>query len=964
MFFSQKTLYGSEFSGVERVRKCDKSGGFEGGFDPLHDNNGKPSDEMDFDLSDPTCQGVLLGAYLGIKASILGTSCACGVNCTPRVGFSPYKDAKDIVSSGKKAYTDSTCRAAILAGATGLVVSFSPFFGVYEVAKDNFNNIKVCGHDWKLPDPNNYTISQETGSYSERVKLSKSATANIQSATSDSSENKMYREWFYSGKEFYDRPNDGETCIDPSSGNPQKYYFRGLNSANYFCEKYNPMYHSERRDDYKKAYDCCLKRSQNYICLEKSSGILSDHIFCKADSKCVFKNNTSVTFEAYRRDSGRLICARSQSLCPFNFSIGGGTIYPVYYRDGKGEGNDFKPFNTEKLEPVETVTAPASPGSPASSVTCGTEADPDSEVRDPKSCKTNAKLGKLKNYCQYYTHCTIVGNKPYVANLDAISPYYSKACIDFVGDSQNGIVKVVGSNGVTYDGGIAFGHQKNFSAPIVQCLKETVGNIFTNTAGHSKCSDGSFGNPLNECKNSLNQDNYAQIGTFVYKKGNKVKENSLFENLQRKLKNIITIVLTISVTFLGFKILMGKVDLENKKEIMIYLIKIGFVIYFVNGNAWKDVFFDGIYNGSNEISRILFKIKSGEEDGGACNFGSQYNSKTGEKNVTSASYPAGKEYLMVWDTLDCKIMQYLNYKPGLSSSTIALLIIAGICTGGVGITLSFSILIMAFCLISTVIRAIHIFVGSAIAIIIYVFVSPIIIPLVLFEKTKSIFDAWLTNLMGFALSPIVLFAYLAIFITLSEEIIFAGAKSFKDGNVDCGKYCTDINGVRHDEKNCKVGDGYSDIIDPLNESVACIINFNEFKKDNGFAFFGIVLPSVGKLLEPGYAELRIILVLKTALFLFILAKFMDEIPDITSRLTGQSIDVKTIGYIDALKKFTSVVRGIQKRGVRLTKKGASAGLSRIREDASKSNDKGDSSDSGGTKDSAGGGGGGDSGEKS
>ena len=407
---------------------------------------------------------------------------------------------------------------------------------------------------------------------------------------------------------------------------------------------------------------------------------------------------------------------------------------------------------------------------------------------------------------------------------------------------------------------------------------------------------------------------------------------------------------------------MGKVDLGNKKEILVYLVKIGFVIYFVNGSAWKDIFFDGIYNGSSEISRILFKIRSAEQDGGVCNFGAQYNLQ-GAKNTTSVNYPAGKEYLMVWDTLDCKIMQYLNYKPGFSSTAIFLLIIAAFFTGGIGITLSFSILIMAFCLIATVIRAMHIFVSSAIAIVIYIFVSPIIIPLILFEKTKSIFDAWLSHLVSFTLSPIVLFAYLAIFITLSEEILFSGAKSFKDGNVDCSKYCIDINGERKSESECLPGSGSSDIINPLNESVACIINFNDFKTDNGFALFGIALPAVGKLLEPGYAELRIILVLKTALFLYVLAQFMDEIPGITSRLTGESIDVKGVNYLDAMKKFNSVIRGVQKRGARLTKRGAKSLLSKTKDGASKSNSKGGSGGGGGG-DSAGpssGGGGADGG---
>ena len=935
-FFLQETLYASESGGVERIRECNANGELE--FDSIISNGTKvsPSKEMDFDLSNLTCQGLILASYAGIKTTITGITCACGVNCMPRISPSPIKDSFELGQSAWKMKSNSRCALAFAGiGTAGTLLSLSPYFAVYEVAKKQFNAVRVCGYNWKLPDPAKYTNSKFQGSWSEKASQFDKSGLKISTAIDDTEKHVRYREWFYGGKEFTDNPNDGEVCKDPINNKPQKYYFRGLNAANYFCEKYNPIYHDKKKEEYRKAYQCCLNRSQNYICLEKKGFDLgvdnSDHVFCKANSKCVFKNNTSVVFETYRRDNGRLICAKSNSLCPYNFSVGGGTVYPSYYRDGVGEGKDFKPFDPNKIAPNQS--------------NCGTATSPESEVRNP-DCTKNSKFGRLKNYCQYFTHCSVVANRPYVANLDSINPYYSKACINFVGDSQNGISKSVGIDGVTYDGGIAFGQQKNFSAPIVQCLKETVGNIFTNTAGHSKCRDGTFGNSRDECKNSLDQDYYATIGSFVYKKGNKVKENSLFEILQKRLKNIITMVLVISVTFLGFKILMGKFDFESKKEIMIYLFKIVFVIYFVNDNAWKDIFFDGIYNGSSEISRILFKIKSEEKDGGVCNFGAQYDSKTGVKNYTSASYPKGKEYLMVWDTLDCKIMQYLNYRPGFSSSTIVLLIIAAFFTGGIGLTMSLSILIMAFCLIAIVIRAMHIFISSAIAIVIYVFVSPIIIPLVLFEKTKSIFDAWLNHLMAFSLSPIVLFAYLAIFITLSEEIIFSGAKSFKDGNVDCSEYCIGINGEKKAKADCKDGDGSSDIINPLNESVACILNFNDFKTDQGFALFGIALPVVGNLLDPKYAELRLILVLKTALFLFVLAKFMDQIPEITSGLTGESIDVKSLDYINAMKKFNSVVRGIQKRGARVAK---SAGGSALESAKKSSGDDGGGDKGGGDK---------------
>ena len=991
--FSQKELYGAKETGVERIREC-KAGGEVGDFEEMlygKELEMKVGKEMDYDLSNPFCLGQFAGAYAIIKAALAIINLNCGTGSPfPRLLPSLPKDLIEISKASIKASKDrnSPCAGAVISQYAVIAAAIGQVKIWHEVAKEHYKKVRVCGSDWKGPDRYNYTmVSGKKGSYSadlkecvgDKLRCGKFSSINDVENNESDEHAKKYREWFYGGKEFVDAPAEGKVCKDPfRNDKPQRYYLKGL-STNYMCEKYNPSYHNDKTGKYKEAYDCCLERSQNYICLEKvgmgafsfdemaqsslylpeyaissaleglgvSSIYSHEHIFCKGDSKCTFKNNIAVSFATYRRDNKRLICAKSYSLCPFNFAVGGGSTYPDYFLD---VDKNKKPITEKMINQGKAL---------AKTTTTETPSPCENAESRNSNCSFNGKLGKLKNYCQYFQHCTTTNSRPYVANFDILNAYYSKACIDFVGDSQNGVKKVIDAQtGVSYNGGFLFGEQTNFSAPIVQCFKETMKNIFTNTAGHSRCLNGSFGNSKNECKDSYDGDSYFTDGNFIWKKGNKVKENSLFEMLQKRLKMIITAVLVISVTFFGFKILLGKLDLSNKKEILVYIIKIAFVIYFVNGAAWKDIFFDGIYNGSSEISKIFFTIRSSSETDNQCNFGSQYD-KEGLKKVSTVSYPKGSEYLMVWDTLDCKIMQYLNYGPGFTTTTVVLLIIAAFFTGGIGLIIALSVFIMAICLIVATIRAMHIFISSAIAIIIYIFVSPIIIPLVLFEKTKNIFDAWLTQLMSFSLSPIVLFAYLAIFISLSEDIMYGGAKGFKDGRVDCSEYCLNKDGEKVDKN--KLGNcDKSSLVNPLDNSVACLLSFNDFGKDEeaGFALFGIALPSIGKLLEPGKVETRVLLILKSALFLFILAQFMDEIPSVIARLTGEVIDVKSTGYIDVMKKFTSTMRGVQKRGARLVKGAGLAQLNNAKKEASKN--KGDAKDDeggGGDGDGDGGGGG-------
>ena len=932
----QQEIYANKDGGVERIRSCELVGDaryYLPEFDPFYGKTGSGvNNEMDFDISNPACLGEALTAFIAVKAGLTNIFCQCLGNCIPNMFFTPINDAKNLTKSLAVATRSplGVCSKVYLASISGIAATISGYLGiVYEVAKDHYYNVRVCGSDWFKSDNDK----------------KKNTFSNKHTVKPENASSKEYKEWIYGGEEVEDNPSEGERCDDPKTNKPQKYYFRGLLPANFLCEQYNPIFIGGQSDlvaKYKKSYSCCLNRSQNYICLKKAkiddASINSEnYVFCKSNSKCAFKNNVAVVFETYKRDNDRVICAKSYSLCPYNFSVGGGTVYQDYYLDGKKNGDSFIPISQEKIKEKKCSY--------------------DSEIRDV-DCSINSKAGKLKNYCQFFTHCSILGNKPYFPDVNSLSPYYSKACIDFIGDSQNGVIKSVNSAGQSYNGGLLLGQQTNFSAPIVQCLKETMANIFTNTFGHSKCLDGTFGDSNNECFN----DNYIsfQKGAtqIQYKVGNKVKEISFFEKIQKRLKIVINLVLVISITLFGFKLLAGKVDLENRKDFLIYLIKIAIVVYFVNGDAWKSIFFDGIYNGSNEISRIFFKLQT-NNDRDSCNFGYQY--RLGGKDavttaggaittpavlpgtliLSSAIYPPGKEYLMIWDTLDCKIMKYMNYKPGSNSTVVFSLIVAAFFTGGIGVVVSFSVLIIAFTLISATIRAMHIFISSAFAIIIYVFISPIIIPLVLFEKTKSIFDAWLTHLMSFSLSPIVLFAYLSIFITLSEQIIFGPSGTEAES---CRAYCIKNSNlhIEYDTKKCSQV-GYSDLVNPLDTNVSCLLNMGEFgeKTNTGFEFLGFGFPTIAKILEPGKVQLRVILILKTALFLYVLAQFMDEIPEVISKLTGENIDVGSKSGFAMLKQLTNAVRAVQKRGARVIKRSANSKLESMRQKNSKSNGGGE-----------------------
>ncbi|MFM6972320.1 MAG: hypothetical protein ACKOXJ_01710, partial [Alphaproteobacteria bacterium] len=250
---------GTKVNGVERVRACDDNGAFE--FDKLYKYQGQllvVGNEMDFNLKDPICLTEVLANYLVVKGAIFGIATACGVR-KPMPHPNPVDDFKILALASRK-INDTACRSAFLAGGLSSVTTALLSLGApYEVAKAEFKRVRVCGSDWLKPDPKNYEITKKEGSYFESVEKNRHES------------DKYKWEYFFGGKEFPDVTNNpDETCFDPETSAPQKYYLRGLQPGNYNCENYNPANQDQTKKDlYKKAYDCCRQKRKKYICLEK-----------------------------------------------------------------------------------------------------------------------------------------------------------------------------------------------------------------------------------------------------------------------------------------------------------------------------------------------------------------------------------------------------------------------------------------------------------------------------------------------------------------------------------------------------------------------------------------------------------------------------------------------------------------------------------------------------------------------
>ncbi len=756
------------------------------------------------------------------------------------------------------------CCAATAAYYATIASSVAALATIYAFAKTTYEKARLCGHDWTTWKKFNSTgevVSNESssgkwkktiGPYQQCIKNAFVTHTNLCDGFDSTTAitNKNFREYVYGGKEFIDSGSNG--CKNPDlwdadkvrqklgyTGDTehQRYYMTGSVSAPvYACHRFLTSTDNEAEaDSVQVAYDCCKARSQSAMCIEnKVMGLSYESSFCSIGERCTV---SGVTFDIYEsKRNVNYVCAKTYSVCPYNHLLGGGT-------------------ETKKMD----------------------ETDPTQVV----------------NFCQFLNHCSKIPILPHVRVSNLEGAFFSSACKDLKGDSQN----VFG-----YTSDLLPINNRGFSAPMVQCFKETMENIFLNRAGDTKCRDP---------EEKAHKHDFCTSGYF-WRKGDILSGNSYFAatqsdfssdsffvKIQKNLKTIIKVALIVSVTFFGVVILLGGGDIK-KKQLLPYILKIGLVMYFAVGTGWQSGFMQGLVGTSTYMADFMFRADESKPtnklDG--CQFPRfNYSDDSPTTKYTNARYPEGKSYLRVWDTLDCKIAMALGFGPEVSVPNLAMMIVGGLFTGGAGVVFFVGTFLFAFFLIALTIRAVHIMLISITAVIILIYVSPIVITLAMFNRTKPIFEKWWKQLLGLSLQPMILFAYLGILITLFDTLIIGDVTFTGDGKENPKQIsCT---GAAEDE------------------SMYCIFRVKDIKTYNGLELLGIGIPMLASI-----NSTKINSILKAAIIMFIFTKFMDQISGFAAELVGgKTISSGSMSAMDMAGKAFGTLRGIQKRGVGAISKG-------------------------------------------
>lgn len=694
--------------------------------------------------------------------------------------------------------------------------------------------------------------------------------------------NQYYREYWFGGIEYQD--NEGQ-CKNPWQNDlprrirylgynteRQRYYVRGpiseaaknSLSVNYACDRFLRGVPGSEVDE-NNAYQCCKRKAQTSICIEQK--LVDDsaktykqkhkYKFCSlGDDNCKIGDSNNTAYKIFSsKKNPEYICARTNNHCPYDHYLSGGT-------EKKFESIDHQDTSTPK---VKTVVA---------------------------------------NFCQHLAHCAKSSNGVTRINLPSNS-YLSLACRNFVGDSLFRSSAISGGN-LSQSDIIVQKKSRNLTAPMVQCLKETLENYLLAKRALI-CNDDK----------DYELEEYRKYG--VCKSGARNSPGaspdgkSVFLKLRENFQNTIKVALTLSVALFGLLMLFAGNQVNemlNKKTLAVFVFKIAIVSFFALGNAWENYFMKVAFEAPLEFAELVFQpvVRQSENKVyDATKSATPRLSKSSdgcifppidENGVVTKTYPVGKEYLRIFDTFDCKISHLLGYSADTNVPNFLKMIVVGFFSGGLGFAFMLASVVFAFFMILIALRVVHLIIVTIIVLSILVYISPLAFCCLMFNRTKHIFQQWLSQIMGYIIQPVIIFAYLGLFLTVIDNAMignaeFVGLNKSSDG-IFQKMNCAERDNI-FDSKN-KIKPQETSAICAMAEA-GLIENKVEGVKKISLQPFNLVITVFQDAKDNDAKRLKSMF--KLALITFIFYKIFEYITSLASSLTGAADSTQ---MLDALKQ--------------------------------------------------------------
>ncbi|WP_065094408.1 TrbL/VirB6 family protein [Wolbachia endosymbiont of Nomada panzeri] len=427
------------------------------------------------------------------------------------------------------------------------------------------------------------------------------------------------------------------------------------------------------------------------------------------------------------------------------------------------------------------------------------------------------------------------GGKIFVGydNAGCFSSYVSEACYNQAGSKSLAPIPI--------------------TSMIVQCIKESLDNLVAGIDSSGSSLKG---------KNGHNKGSFLSVA-------------------QKRLKNTVTAVLILALILFSIKAMSGGV--QRPQEMYMLIIKFALVIYFTTGSTMSH-YYGELTRLSNGLSEIVLKASS--ESKGICNYkaGTDYEYTRAGKRVSYS-------YLAPWDRLDCRILFYLGApldgiggKIGTGGvATLAVLLgaapvllvagsVIGIIFAGGQILIALVAIFMAILLMMVILWLCYVFILSLVALSVIIILSPLFIPMVLFQHTKGYFDGWVRELITYSLYPVILFAFLSFMFIACDKIYYKNLNFEPDKSYENNQAKPSASKKK---QWFKLKDGECD----NNETtLACMMQNYSFKKSTILGLFDFTYMEFGSSL---IGEL-----LKLCLVLFLFYHFLNILPGMAAELAG------------------------------------------------------------------------------
>jgi type IV secretion system protein VirB6 len=438
----------------------------------------------------------------------------------------------------------------------------------------------------------------------------------------------------------------------------------------------------------------------------------------------------------------------------------------------------------------------------------------------------------------------------------------------------------------------------SFTGPAVECLTDTLHHVFFD--------------PQPDCVG----------GTDI-----NLSFLASFSSFQESLKITVRALLILYTMGYGITLMMNPNKLSAEGVVM-FVLKMMLVGYFSVG--WGPAYFDSkgmrqTHSGmlewglpiltqmTSDLASIAFS--SGNGSRGICEFDNSH-------------YPAGKGYFGLWDRIDCKLGAYLvvkkiygfgflgsrnfangyneistpqrdntdrigsfdsNGSPARSSSQIGVSVIMFLLLIGGNIIVVIG-LIYFFCIvIALILGFVSLYTVCLVTLHVLIYMSPVFVPMALFQRTKTYFDSWLKITLSCALQPMVVAGFIAFVMNMYDDVFFGGCEFRRHD------YSNGIRFFSTFEPRLPQGDYTSCTTTPGFMIISYVLGYGW--SDYGAIFFTI-----------DYAKDELNLLANTCLlivFSYIMGFFLDGVYSLASDLTG-GLNVSSVAL-----NMKNIARGMQ-----------------------------------------------------